>query len=128
MSEALLDGRRILLVEDDYFIADAMSDALEDAGATVLGPVSSVEEALALLDREREVDSAILDINLNGEMVFPVADMLTARGIPFLFATGYDEAAVPPAWRHVIRCEKPVNAAAVARALHSGGDTVGLLS
>ena len=117
-----MDGRRILLVEDDYFIADAMLGALEDAGATVLGPVSSVKEALALLDGEPEVDSAILDINLNGEMVYPVADALTARGVPFIFATGYDEAAVPPAWRHVIRCEKPVNATAVARALHSGDD------
>ena len=122
LNDDLLSGRRILLVEDDYFIADAMLGVLEDAGATVLGPVSSVKEALALLDGEPEVDSAILDINLNGEMVYPVADALTALGIPFIFATGYDEAAVPPAWRHVMRCEKPVNAAAVARALHSGDD------
>ena len=121
-NEALFDGRRMLLVEDDYFIADAMLKALSDAGATVLGPVSSVTEALALLDGEPELDSAILDINLNGEMVFPVADALTDRGIPFLFATGYDEAAVPPMWRHVMRCEKPVNAAAIARALHPDGN------
>ncbi|WP_425231080.1 response regulator [Sphingomonas sp.] len=99
-----------------------MLEALEDAGATVLGPVSSVTEALSLLDGAPDVNSAILDINLNGEMVYPVADALTARGIPFIFATGYDEAAVPTAWRHVMRCEKPVNAAAVTRALHAGHD------
>ncbi|QDA36491.1 response regulator (plasmid) [Paracoccus liaowanqingii] len=119
MSNALLEGRRILLVEDDYFIADALLEALEDAGATVLGPVSSVKDALALLGREHDVNGAVLDINLDGEAVFPVADVLCARGVLFLFATGYDEAAVLPAWRHITRCEKPVNVAAVVRALRA---------
>lgn len=117
--EALLNGHRILLVEDDYFIAYMMTEALQDAGAVVLGPVSSVKDALALLGREQHVDSALLDMNLGGDPVFPVADALAGRGVPFLFATGYNESAVPPAWRHVMRCEKPVDAATVVRALHS---------
>lgn len=122
MVEAVLRDCRVLLAEDDYFIADAMQMALEDAGAVVLGPVASVSEALALLDREREVDRAVLDVNLDGERVYPVAEVLQARGVRFVFATGYDAADVPPAYRDVPRCEKPVEARVIVRALGAGGD------
>ncbi len=122
MSEATLRNRRILVVEDEYMLAEDMRAGLEHAGAVVLGPVPSVEEALELLAGEADLDGAVLDINLNGEKVFPVVDALAARGIPFLFATGYSGSDVPPAYRSVARCEKPVNAGTIARVLAAEAD------
>jgi CheY-like chemotaxis protein len=116
VSETHLRNRRVLLVEDEYFIADAMRQGLEDAGAIVVGPAASVRDALALLDSET-VDGAILDVKLDDEGVFPVADVLRAREIPFLFATGYNTFDLPPDWRHVARLEKPVDVALAARQL-----------
>lgn len=116
VSKTPLRGRHILLVEDEYFIAYAMQCELEDVGALVVGPAACVGDALLLLDSE-PVDGAVLDVSLDNEKVFSVAEALTARGIPFIFATGYNASDLPPAWRHVTRCEKPVDAAAVARAL-----------
>ena len=117
MNEQYLNGRRILVVEDEYMIADAMQRGLEDEGAIVLGPAPSVRKALRLIEAEPGIDVAVLDINLGGEKVFPVADALQARGVAFLFTTGYDAADVPEAWRHVLRLEKPIEPRAVARAL-----------
>ena len=117
MNEPSLNGRRILVVEDEYMIADAMQRVLEDEGVIVVGPAPSVRKALRLLDAAADLDGAVLDMNLGHEKVFPVAEALQARGIPFLFTTGYDAAGVPPAWRHVQRLEKPIEFAAIARAL-----------
>ena len=117
MTESSLTGRRILVVEDEYMIADAMQRGFEDQGAIVVGPAPSVRQALRLLDAAADLDGAVLDMNLGDEAVFPVADALQARGIPFLFTTGYDAAGVPPAWRHVLRLEKPIEFAAIIRAL-----------
>lgn len=116
MNKPSLRNRHILLVEDEYFIADAMQRGLEDAGAHVVGPAASVEDALALLE-SATVNGAILDVTLDNESVFPVAEVLTARGIPFIFATGYSASDLPPKWRHVQRYDKPVDPGMVARAL-----------
>ena len=117
MNEPLLRHRRILVVEDEYLIADAMQRGLEDEGATVVGPASSVRNALRLVEAEPGIDGAVLDINLGSEKVYPVADALQALGVRFLFTTGYDAADVPQYWRHIRRLEKPVSVATVARAL-----------
>lgn len=90
MSEESLRGRHVLIVEDEYLLADDLSDALSDVGAKVVGPAGSIEQATALILSREPIDVAILDVNLRGEMVFPVADALRQRGIPFAFATGYD--------------------------------------
>lgn len=116
MDKTQLLGRHILLVEDEYFIADAMQRGLEDVGAHVVGPAASVDDALTLLGTT-PVSGAILDVSLDNEKVYPVAEVLTARGIPFIFATGYNASDLPAAWRHVPRYEKPVDPAAIARAL-----------
>ena len=108
--------RRVLIVEDEYFLADDIAQALNKLGAQVVGPVPSPEKALALLADE-PVDAAILDINLRGRMVFPVADALREQGVPFVFATGYDETAVPEAYKDVPRWEKPFKPEDLARAL-----------
>lgn len=82
---------RILVVEDEYFLADDIRKALEGVGLLVAGPVGSEAEALKVLDGE-PVDCAVLDINLHGRMVYPLARQLRDRNVPILFVTGYEEA------------------------------------
>jgi len=108
----------VLVVEDEYFIADDMARALQKLGAEVVGPVPTRDKALALVEAGR-VNAAVLDINLKGQTVFPVADALRERGVPFVFATGYDETAVPPAYKDVPRWEKPFDPEALAKMLPS---------
>lgn len=114
---SLLDGRHVLVVEDEYFIADDMRRVFERNGARVLGPVGSVDDAMAMIAQAPRIDGAVLDINLRETMVFPVAEALRARGVPFVFATGYEETAIPPHLRDAIHCEKPVEAIRLAEML-----------
>lgn len=114
MAEPSLRGRRILVVEDEYMLADELRTELSDAGAQVLGPVGSLGDAIALIEAEPHIDGAVLDVNLHGEQAYPAADLLVGRGIPFVFATGYDAAAMPDRFAHVVRCEKPVSMAKIA--------------
>jgi CheY-like chemotaxis protein len=105
-----LKGHRLLVVEDEYLVAADLAASLESLGAEVIGPAASVEEALSFVEKDGvRLDGAVLDINLRNERVYPVADVLTARGIPFVFTTGYDAAAVPTAYAWAPRCEKPVD-------------------
>src|SRR4028118_220513 len=85
-----IKGRRILVVEDEYMLAEDLREELESQGALVMGPVACVADALELLRSGPAPDMAILDINLGGEMAYPVADALRARDIAFIFATGYN--------------------------------------
>jgi CheY-like chemotaxis protein len=89
----------------------------EENGAQVIGPVGSIDDALAIIDETPRIDGAVLDINLREVMVFPVADALRARGVPFVFATGYEENAVPKRLRDAIHCEKPIEPVRLAKAL-----------
>lgn len=82
----------IMVVEDEYFLAEDLREALEHRGIAVVGPVASDEDAMELIRAER-IDSAILDINLAGVMAYPLARTLKSRGIPFVFVTGYEHAA-----------------------------------
>ena len=104
---AILAGRRVLVVEDEYFIADDIARALRNLGAEVIGPVPRREEALAAFSGDERIDAAVLDINLRGDVIYPVADALRERGVPFVFATGYDHASIPEPYRSVSRWEKP---------------------
>ncbi len=117
LSTSALRGRRILVVEDEYMMADDLQYDLEKAGAQVIGPVPSVADALRLLATEEAVDGAILDVNLRGEKAYPVADVLRERGIRFVLATGYEQWALPEAYKGVPRCEKPVDLRQLARTL-----------
>lgn len=85
-----LKGKRILVVEDEALIAVMVEDMLMDMGSDVVGPAATIEAALALA-RAEAIDAAILDVNVRGERIDPVADVLMARGVPVLFATGYGE-------------------------------------
>jgi len=90
-----LAGHRVLVVEDEQLIGLMLADVLEEFGCAVLGPVATVAEAIALVERE-DVTAALLDLSLRGETVYPVADRLVARSIPFVFITGYTRGALVP--------------------------------
>jgi DNA-binding response OmpR family regulator len=113
---AELHGTRILIVEDEYYIADDMAAALRLHGAEVLGPVGTVEEAFGIV-AEGAFDCAILDMNLRGDMAYPLADSLTEAGIPFVIATGYNSASLPERFSDVPRVEKPVDPQVVLAAV-----------
>ena len=103
--------RRVLVVEDEYLVAQDLAQELEDLGVEVLGPVARVEDALALLaSGAAQPDAAVLDVNLGGRMAFPVVDVLRGRGVPIVFVTGYDPASLPQAYARVPCCEKPFDA------------------
>jgi CheY-like chemotaxis protein len=117
-----LKGRRLLVVEDEYLVAADLAASLESLGAEIIGPAASVEEALSFLEKDGvPLDGALLDINLRNERVYPVADVLTARGIPFVFTTGYDAVAIPSAYAQAPRCEKPVDRTQLVRWLSKIG-------
>jgi CheY-like chemotaxis protein len=117
LADRRLNRCRILVVEDEYLLADELATELAVEGATVLGPAPSVEQALALLDDRPLPDGAILDLNLGGEPAFPVADALIGRGVPLIFTTGYDADALPERFAHIPRCEKPINIRRITTAL-----------
>jgi len=108
MHTQTLEGRRILVAEDEYLIADDLSQALRQAGVEVIGPFGSVAAALDAVEQELAMDAAVLDVNLAGEHVFPVADRLASRGIPFIFTTGYEDLASASGYRDVPKLEKPI--------------------
>ena len=97
---------RVLVVEDEAAISILIEDMLVDFGTEIVGPAARIEEALRLADEE-ELDLAILDINLSGQPTYPVAEVLGARGIPFVFATGYNTTAVPDQFRGRPTLQKP---------------------
>ena len=100
--DSLLKGARILVVEDDWLISKLLADFLTDYGCVIVGPVSSVAGALVLASEEA-IDAALLDLNVKGEEVYPVARTLADRSIPFAFLTGYVASKVSQTYR-----ERPV--------------------
>ena len=97
---------RVLIVEDEAAISILMEDMLVDFGTEIVGPAARMEDAIRLA-READVDLGVLDINLAGEATYPVADVLRARGIPFVFATGYNVNALPECFRGSPTLQKP---------------------
>lgn len=117
MSNASLEGRRILVVEDESLVAMLLETILEDMGCTPVGPISNVDEALTVVAGETDLDAALLDVNVAGQQVFPVAAALKARGVPFVFSTGYGEGGLPDEWRGQTTIQKPFTEATVQDAL-----------
>jgi DNA-binding response OmpR family regulator len=109
-----LAGKYILIAEDEYFIAADLARAIEAEGATILGPFCDLESAVAAA-RDSHVDIALLDIDLNGERCFPVAELLEDRAVPFLFLTGYDRTALPERFQSAPSLLKPFRTHAVLR-------------
>lgn len=101
-----LAGKRVLVVEDEYLIAADLERALGKAGAKVVGPVADLETGMRLAGSE-PLDAAVLDVNLKEGHSYPIAEALMGRTIPFLFMTGYDDWALPEAYRATPRAAKP---------------------
>jgi DNA-binding response OmpR family regulator len=105
---ARLEGARILVVEDEAMLVLEIESALEDAGAEVVGPCMNLRQALQEV-QDGEIDAAILDVNLRGEEVFPVAERLHGRGIPFLFHTAHgDRVELGARFENAPVCRKPI--------------------
>ncbi|MBP1806113.1 response regulator [Rubellimicrobium aerolatum] len=104
-----LQGRRILVVEDDYLQAEEMRVALGALRATVIGPVPSVEEALDRLAAEDPPDAAVLDVRLGRGPVFPLVDVLRRAGVPVVFASASPHWSLPEPYEDLPHCEKPLD-------------------
>jgi DNA-binding response OmpR family regulator len=91
---AVLEGVRVLVVEDEYLVAVLIEDILQSAGCIVMGPIPRLREALDAVSHD-DYDAAVLDVNLAGERIDPVADALSERNVPFLFVTGYGANSLP---------------------------------
>ncbi|PTQ13605.1 hypothetical protein CLG96_04520 [Sphingomonas oleivorans] len=110
-------GRRILIVEDEYILADDMKRGLKQHGAIIVGPVPGGAEAEAMLATEAPIDGAVLDIDLAQEKSCPLADMLRERHVPFILATSDEDASLPARYADVVRCEKPFDPDSIVKAL-----------
>lgn len=118
-SDQTAEGLRLLVVEDEVLVAMGLADALTDAGCRVVGPAMHLDDAVSLASKEA-IDGAVLDVNVDGEMIFPVADILESRGIPFVFTTGYGAAGLGPyAGRPVL--QKPFTVESLIKATETWG-------
>jgi CheY-like chemotaxis protein len=111
-----LEGLRILVVEDDYLISLLLDDMLTSAGCVVVGPLPRLTDALEA-SAKVSCDAAVLDVNLGGERVYPVAKILAERHVPFVFVTGYSGDALPREYAEQPRIAKPFRAAQLLGAL-----------
>ncbi len=111
-----LSGRRILLVEDETLVSMVIEEALRDLGCAIVGPVGTRDQALALAKAE-PLDGALLDVNLAGEPVYPVADALFSRGIPFAFVTGSGQGGIAARYATMPTLVKPFQLSTVERVL-----------
>jgi CheY-like chemotaxis protein len=118
-----IEGCRVLIVEDNFLLGLEIEALLRESGCVVLGPVGTVDEALALLEREDRPDLAVLDVDLHGRRVTPVAAALHSRAVPSVLVTGYAAAQLrEPELRGLPRLEKPVSGSDLLRALgHARG-------
>jgi CheY-like chemotaxis protein len=115
-AEQALAGRRILVVEDSPVVGPFTADVLADLGCEVVGPAPNMAAARELADAAT-FDAALMDVHIRGERVFPLCEMLDARGIPFLFTSGYADWHMPEKWDDRPRLQKPYTVQQVEEAL-----------
>jgi PAS domain S-box-containing protein len=111
---SMIAANRVMIVEDEALVAMAMNDLMTNLGFTVVGPFGKMAEALAAMKRG-DVDAAILDINLGGELIYPLADVLLIEGVPFIFVTGYEAETVDRRFADVPVLQKPLDRQALQR-------------
>jgi len=117
-------GKRVLVVEDELMIRMLLQDMLVDLGYTLAGEAGRIDEAMKLA-QQSEFDVAILDVNLNGQPISPVVEILIQRGLPFVFATGYGQRGVPEAYNATPTLQKPFQADALAQAIEAAAPDAG---
>ncbi|MDO8379242.1 MAG: response regulator [Pseudomonadota bacterium] len=111
-----LAGLRVLVVEDEMMVSMLIEDMLSDLGCVVIGPAARLDEAIALAE-STQIDCAVLDVNLGGQPIFPLADILRAKGAPFAFATGYGDAGLRDVDKGSPVLQKPFRESDLARIL-----------
>ena len=116
----VVPGNRLLLVEDEALTGMMMSDMLTELGFEVIGPFGRVADAMAAVGRE-DFQAAVLDVNLDGEMVYPVADAVLARGVPFVFVTGYSAEGIDRRFAQVPVLQKPIERQMLQNVFVDGG-------
>jgi len=114
--EVLL-GLKVFVVEDEAIIAMMLEDMLTDLGCSVIGPCTGMKQAQEMLAGSETPNVAILDVNVGGEQVYPVASVLAERGVPLVFATGYGSVGLAEQWRSRVTVQKPYTQDDIARAL-----------
>jgi len=125
MTDPKLTGLRVLVVEDEMMVSMLIEDMLAELGCEVVGPASRLEEAMRLA-HEANLDCAVLDVNLGGRPIFPLADLLRERGAPFAFATGYGDAGLREVDRGSPVLQKPFREGDLARVLRELKAAVGV--
>jgi two-component sensor histidine kinase/CheY-like chemotaxis protein len=118
-------ARRVMIVEDEALVALVLADQLTDMGVSVVGPCGGVAAAKAAI-AENDLDAAVLDVNLGGELVYPVAEVLHAKGIPFIFVTGYGQESIDKRFAFAPVLEKPIEHETLAEVLGQSLETVPL--
>lgn len=113
----LLAGHRVLIVEDEYFLADDIDCAFRALGADVAGPVGEIGDAVRLLNDTGAIDGAVLDVNVHNALIYPVARELRARSVPIVFTSGYDKMAISEEFADIPLWEKPIDVHAMASGL-----------
>jgi CheY-like chemotaxis protein len=116
-TDNVLNGRKVLVVEDQYAVALDLCEGLDREGASVVGPASSVEDALEMLESSGRPDVAVLDIQLRGGLVYPVADKLEQLGVPYLFTTACEPDEIPEQYRLAPRFDKPIRLSSIIDAI-----------
>ncbi len=114
-----LTGRRVLVLEDEYFLANDIVRALTALGAWIVGPYADLDEATNVVDRDIAIDAAIVDINLRNEMAFPLVRVLRSRKVPLVFTSGYDRSSIEPEFQDVRLWGKPLDIKTMALELTS---------
>ena len=112
-----LQGLKVFVVEDESLVAMQLEDMLADFGCDLVGLAMRVNRAMEMLSKVEEVDIAVLDVNIGGDKIYPVAEYLRERGVPIVFATGYGRAGVEPDWQSCEILQKPYTATEVAAKL-----------
>jgi DNA-binding NtrC family response regulator len=107
ITQSAQTNQRVLVIEDEFYIADSLVTASLAAGLEAVGPAYSVSQVLGQIECTADIHGAILDINLRKQQALPVADALSVRQIPFLITTGYDPQQLEGRYRHIPRFEKP---------------------
>lgn len=106
-TDSILAGVRVFVVEDETLVLIDIEDCLADAGATIIGPAMNLAQAVQIAESEQEIDIALLDINVQGEQVFPAAEILRRRNVPILFASGYGKSSLTGEWSEMPVAPKP---------------------
>jgi len=112
-----LAGLRVFIMEDEALVVVNLEDMLDELGCTVVGPAMRIEQAEGMIEQAYGADIAILDVNISGKPVFPIAELLAERGVPMIFATGYGRGGLPEKWQAHPILQKPYTFEDVAQCL-----------